>query len=243
MLVDVDGTMALPDMRVSDRVAGAVGRLNERLTVGIISSRDHHDVGSLAARLGLDGLHVAEGGARIFDSKSGRAVWSKAISPAAARDIVAFLEGSCLPFSAVDDGVRHESSAGLASWQITRITATSLTEERARRIAVEYGETAGLHTAVIKRIDNEDWMVDFTHADATKATAVRRYAAATGAEPSQIIGAGDSYNDLPLLQACGLRIAMGNAAPEVKAAADYVAPTVDDDGLAVAIEEFVLPRL
>ena len=179
----------------------------------------------------------------MFDARNGLAAGSLSMSSGTARDIVAFLEGNGLSFSAVDQDRRVEASPEIVDWQITRITATSLTEPQARRIAADYGDTDGLHTTVIKRIDNADWMVDFTHEDATKATAVRRYAAAMGAEASQIIGAGDSYNDLPLLNACGLRIAMGNAAPEVKAIADYVAPTVDDDGLAVAIEEFVMPRL
>ena len=46
-----------------------------------------------------------------------------------------------------------------------------------------------------------------------------------------------------MLEACGLSIAMGNAAPEVKSIADFIAPSVSDDGLAVAIEDFVLPTL
>ncbi|MCH8109871.1 MAG: HAD hydrolase family protein, partial [Chloroflexi bacterium] len=40
-----------------------------------------------------------------------------------------------------------------------------------------------------------------------------------------------------------LRIVMGDAPDELKAIADYIAPSIDEDGLAVAIEEFVLPRL
>ena len=64
-----------------------------------------------------------------------------------------------------------------------------------------------------------------------------------GLDPEQLIAVGDSYNDLPMLEACGLGIAMGDAPSELKSIADYVAPSVDEDGLAVAIQEFVLPRL
>ena len=46
-----------------------------------------------------------------------------------------------------------------------------------------------------------------------------------------------------MLQACGFGIAMGNAPGALRAIAHHVAPTVDDDGLAAAIEEFVLPHL
>ena len=40
--------------------------------------------------------------------------------------------------------------------------------------------------------------------------------------------------------ACGLKVAMGNAIPELKEIADYVAPSVDDDGVADVIEKFIL---
>jgi hydroxymethylpyrimidine pyrophosphatase-like HAD family hydrolase len=64
-----------------------------------------------------------------------------------------------------------------------------------------------------------------------------------GVEVSQFVAAGDSYNDLPLLKTCGLAIAMGGAPAEIKVVADYIAPSVEEDGLAVAIEEFVWPLL
>jgi hydroxymethylpyrimidine pyrophosphatase-like HAD family hydrolase len=56
-----------------------------------------------------------------------------------------------------------------------------------------------------------------------------------------MIAAGDSFNDLTLLEVCGLRIVMGNAPEELRCIANYVAPPVEKDGLAVAIEEFLLP--
>ena len=59
-------------------------------------------------------------------------------------------------------------------------------------------------------------------------------------EQYEIIGVGDGYNDFPLLMACGLKVAMGNATEDLKEIADYIAPTVDEDGVADVIEKFVL---
>jgi len=53
-----------------------------------------------------------------------------------------------------------------------------------------------------------------------------------------MVGVGDSYNDFPLLMACGLKAAMGNSVKEILDIADYVAPSVNDDGLADVIEKF-----
>lgn len=51
---------------------------------------------------------------------------------------------------------------------------------------------------------------------------------------------GDSTNDLPLFANAGLKIAMGNAMPMLIAKADYVVPTVEEDGFAEAMRQFVL---
>lgn len=49
-------------------------------------------------------------------------------------------------------------------------------------------------------------------------------------------------NDHSLLCAYRLKIAMGNAAPELKAIADFIAPSIEEDGVATVIEKFILNR-
>ena len=61
-----------------------------------------------------------------------------------------------------------------------------------------------------------------------------------GIDLSQVIAIGDSFNDLPVFQIAGLSIAMGNASDSLKELADWVAPSVENDGVAVAIEKFIL---
>lgn len=61
-----------------------------------------------------------------------------------------------------------------------------------------------------------------------------------GLGPENILACGDSGNDLPMLRAVGAGVAMGNASPEAKAAARFVTDSNDADGVAKAIERFVL---
>ncbi|WP_442603320.1 Cof-type HAD-IIB family hydrolase [Paenibacillus sp. KN14-4R] len=63
-----------------------------------------------------------------------------------------------------------------------------------------------------------------------------------GITMDQVIAMGDSQNDLAMIRAAGLGVAMGNAQDEVKAAADLVTVTNDEDGVAAIIEEYVLGR-
>ena len=61
-----------------------------------------------------------------------------------------------------------------------------------------------------------------------------------GLEPDQVMAIGDGLNDIPIITAAGLGIAMGNAPSEVKAAAQFVTGDVEHDGAAEAIRKFIL---
>lgn len=64
-----------------------------------------------------------------------------------------------------------------------------------------------------------------------------------GVDPSAVLALGDGENDVEMLQLAGLGVAMGNAGPPALAAADAITATNNEDGVARAIEQFVLaPR-
>lgn len=69
-----------------------------------------------------------------------------------------------------------------------------------------------------------------------------RYLAETmlGLQPQQVMTIGDNFNDVEMLEYAGVGVAMGNAPDDVQAIAHWVAPTVDADGAAAAIEQFIL---
>ena len=60
-----------------------------------------------------------------------------------------------------------------------------------------------------------------------------------GLGPEQAVCCGDGYNDISMIEYAKVGVAMGNAQPAVKEAADYIAPTNDEDGLVDVIEKFL----
>jgi hydroxymethylpyrimidine pyrophosphatase-like HAD family hydrolase len=74
-------------------------------------------------------------------------------------------------------------------------------------------------------------MCEIAPANVTKWSAVARVAADQGIASDAICAAGDDVNDLPMITAAGLGIAMGNARPAVLAAADHVVGTNDGTGI------------
>jgi Cof subfamily protein (haloacid dehalogenase superfamily) len=87
------------------------------------------------------------------------------------------------------------------------------------------------------------WAANAHMPGTTKASGVAVLAGRLGITLQDVLAIGDGENDLPLLEAAGLGVAMGNAAPQVKARADAVVSGHDEDGVAEAIERFVLRPL
>ncbi len=74
----------------------------------------------------------------------------------------------------------------------------------------------------------------------TKGRGLAELARVLGLDRAEVMACGDSGNDLAMIEFAGLGVAMGNADAAVKAAAQYTAPDNDHDGVADAVEKFVL---
>lgn len=86
-------------------------------------------------------------------------------------------------------------------------------------------------THVLRSPRYRGFMCELAPAGVTKWSAIRRLAAEWGIADAEICAVGDDVNDIPMIRAAGLGVAMGNAVPEALAVADRIAPTHDHDGL------------
>lgn len=82
--------------------------------------------------------------------------------------------------------------------------------------------------------------VEIAHPDASKANGLLEVCRLLDIDPADAMALGDSGNDIPMLRAAGLGVAMGNAPPQVQAAAGAVSAPFDQDGAALAVERYVL---
>lgn len=82
--------------------------------------------------------------------------------------------------------------------------------------------------------------VDIMPRDGGKSAAIRKFIEDRGIEQSETMAFGDAENDIDMLKFAGIGVAMGNAEDKVKAEADYVTDSVDEDGVANALRHFGL---
>ncbi len=85
-----------------------------------------------------------------------------------------------------------------------------------------------------------DTGIDIIPKNGGKSAGIQHFLEEHGLDRSEIMAFGDGENDVEMLRFAGIGVAMGNASDPVKAAADYVTDTVDNDGIEKALRHFGL---
>ena len=94
-------------------------------------------------------------------------------------------------------------------------------------------------TAPVSR--SQPYYLDVTAPRGNKGDGIVVLAAVFGLPLAAVAVFGDQYNDLAMFKRAGISVAMGQAPEEVRAAASFVSRSNEDDGVADAIDRFVLP--
>ncbi len=240
LFMDIDGTIAKSDFVMSPKVVSAIKDIKQKLRVVLITGRTYKVAQWYINELGLESDQVVEAGARIV-TYEGKTVWAKYLEPRIIPHLVTLFRKNKAPYSVcrLSDSTHFsaDSSDKFPTSQITRISGLHLLESQADQLQNELTVIPEIFCTKAKSVTEPNtFNVDITHHLANKKFAVREYFQLHGYQTEESIGIGDSYNDLPFIEEMGYKMAMGNAILELKTIADYVAPSIENDGSAVAIE-------
>ncbi len=87
---------------------------------------------------------------------------------------------------------------------------------------------------------SEDFFVEVMAGGVSKGDALMKLSELADFNMEDVICFGDSYNDMTMLKEAGTAVAMGNARDELKEIADYVTDSCDEDGIAKAIDRYII---
>ena len=118
-----------------------------------------------------------------------------------------------------------------------KILKAVIADEDSDKIIALRKDVCDLDVEVVSSFSNN---IEIMSKGTSKGDAVRVLADFYGINKDEVICIGDGENDISMIKYAGLGIAMGNAIDEVKDAADFVTLSNEDDGVAHAIEKFVL---
>ena len=245
LIVDVDGTLVINrlDAMPTQKVTRAMNAASKLLHVGLATSRCYPNVSSIMDLLKLSGPSILEGGGHIFDAKRRKTISEYILSRRELKYLQKMLQTTDIPFLYCDSLHADHGSfpqSGALPEKVFMVFSQGTESHLAHNISRRLSEDSKLiiHTVPSWTTGKTDILI--TNPLATKQHGILEVAKILGIETHEIIGVGDGNNDMPLLMACGLKVAMGNAGDDLKAIADYIAPTVEEDGLADVINKFIL---
>lgn len=253
LLSDFDGTIHHQDRVVSPPVTRAIQSLKQRgVPFGLITGRQFAYLQPYLHANHINGVHVVCGGAELVDAQ-GKTLFEQPIAGEVAQFVAALVDkaGGC--FFLKQHGASYANAAGLryygtrnlgvpqyllsdiSNWQALAFYISRIDDETLAQLQ------AIPELTVIKqrfRPPETGFFLDVTAAGVSKMSGAAQWCAYHGLDPAEVIGIGDGENDLELFQSVGLKLAMGNAVPELKSAADAVIPSLEADGVAWAIRKY-----
>lgn len=256
---DLDGTLLHDHTDVTPRTAAAIEAATAAgLTVIAATGRQASQLPEAVPASGVRYV-VASNGAIGADLLDGSILFEDLLAPSAAADIVAFLTAELegVRFSAVrDQGARHAAEPGYLTLVTPRERELGWAHLDCEDLADVVGTPTLKLTVRHPSLTADDLLVvlnrsgldgfhattsgapflEIQGAGVTKASGVARLCERFGVDAAEVLAAGDAKNDIELLTWAGIGVAMGNAVPEAKAAADWTTATSSEDGVALAIE-------
>ncbi|MGH7203442.1 MAG: HAD hydrolase family protein, partial [Candidatus Levyibacteriota bacterium] len=222
----------------------------------ICTGKQYRHIQHAIDALQLTDPQIVRGGGEIIDPKSGKVIYAAFINPSELMKLVSLLDESLIPFSAEQDdifytqnaiplnkfpGIKYKKIEDIPFDKITKVVlwTDDIPESRINRFITEY-ITDKFRTIELARSyspGSKSWQI--TSIDGTKFAATQRISQMIGVPKNRLIGIGDSHNDIPLFNAVGYKVAMGNGAEELKEMANLLVPPYTEDGVAIAIEKLI----
>lgn len=259
---DIDGTLVRKDKSLSDGNIAAIHRAVEAgIKVTLISARPPSGMMWIAEKLGLPGPFGAFNGGTLFLA-DGAVTERHRIAEDVAKAVLdklkqepvtpwLFADGEWLtPTTDPVHTPREVASAGVdpvvtseVGDRVSRadkIVAVSDDEALLDRIEAEVRDMIGDRATIAR---SQTYYLDITAPLANKGDGIAALAKVYGVDLEECVALGDQFNDVPMFERAGFSVAMGQGPEKVRTAAKEVAKSNDEDGVADAIDRFVLPKV
>ena len=257
VVTDIDGTIMGADFTCSARVKDCIKSLTAKgIEVVLATGRMHSATVKVAQYFRLTTPIISfQGG--LIKEQTGETLYQRLLDPQAARKIIDWALNNNVHLNLYMDDKLYgrEQNEEIMRYTCERDITYNICDFKTvelkninKLLAIDFNDADMVTgwTEYLRKefpqlsiIKSTPYFCEISDAGATKGFAVEFLRRHRGLEKSEVLTIGDQDNDIELLKAGGVAVAMGNATDGLKKYADFVTDTVDNDGFAVAMEEFL----
>lgn len=263
LALDLDGTLTNSQKKITEKTKETLFKaMDKGAKVILASGRPVIGITALAEELELKergGFIMAFNGGEIIDCKTGATVKKLTVPTECVEDICAAAhEAGCVPLTYTGEEIVAENGSDEYVLKEKICVNANVREVEDLSRFVDYptpkflivGEHEKLVTAEKKLkgkfsdksniFYSESYFLEVCPKGVSKKDGLGALCRYIGIEAEELMACGDGLNDMPMLEFAGLSVAMANSYADVLAYADYVTLSNDEDGVAAAVEKFVL---
>ncbi|MGO4107223.1 Cof-type HAD-IIB family hydrolase [Paenibacillus sp. YAF4_2] len=253
--LDVDGTLLTDDHQLTSKTREAVREAAER-GAGIVlcTGRAPVSVFPVLEELGLNGIIITHNGGATINSDTRTIIHQYEIAPQQLEPYLAYCRTNQVHFDLnTAFSMMVESMTPELEDMYSKFHAAPSILERGTQLPeglvkfTIFGDKEEMDRVQkdweqwppsLLTIRSGDFFIDVHHPEASKGRALQQFALSQGIDRSRILAIGNYFNDISMLEFAGCGIAMGNSPDGVKEAADVIARSNAEDGVAHALREF-----
>ena len=257
--IDLDGTLLSDGKSLCDGAAQTIKEANARgLHIVPITGRPYLGIPECVKELGVVDYYITSNGAQIVDAKSEKSIYSYALSNEKTLKIMNILRSFPCLFEPFCDGVGY-SEQYIYDFYLSKFKGTPLEEYfiASRKVCPGYDEifednskgadeffvtchdektrkdimNSVEQVGNIQFCTHRDRFLEISEKGTDKGNALKIICSHIGINTSQTIAFGDGENDILLLEAAGIGVAMENAEPKLKQHADIIAKSNNNNGV------------
>lgn len=263
LVLDIDGTLTNSQKEITPRTHAALRKAQEKgVKVVLASGRPTYGIMPVAEKLELErfgGYILSFNGGQIINAQTGEAIYQKTLPPEMPAllydlskeyktNIMTYLDKTVITPKKDDKYVELESRINqmevrqvedFKSFVNFPVTKCLMVEDGDYLAEVEQKVKARLGDT-LSVLRSEPFFLEIMPKNIDKAYSLGKLLEHLGLTKEQMVACGDGFNDRSMIEFAGLGVAMANAQEPVKASADYITASNDEDGVAAVVERFIL---
>lgn len=262
LVLDIDGTLTNSAKEISPETKKGLLMIQERgHSVMLASGRPAPGMMRYAKELELEkygGYLLSFNGACIINCRTGDIVYQRTLPSFVIPRLYNFaVEQECglvtycgdtvISATGIDEYIELESRingmrvrevddfVNFVNFEVNKCLMTAPPEKAEKLVTLlqkKFGDTLSIYRS-------EPFFIEIMPQNVDKASSLDKMLETVGLKRENAICCGDGYNDVTMVSYAGIGVAMGNARDEVKAVADYITKSNDEDGLLDVIDKFI----
>ncbi len=261
---DLDQTLFGNDLIISERVRQAIAQAQaEGVIITLVTGRNYQFSRHYAKELGIRAPLICSQGGVLYDPVQDRLLRQEHLPEELLPEIVAAIDhyGWSLHFDVCSQiyVLRHSYHPPIF-YELTRLSEvvevadllhdlpelpqkfllTLNQPEERLQVMLQMAEAFADRLSIVP---SHPYLVEGVPKGIDKGRGLAWVANSYNIPAAEVMAVGDNDTDVPMLVWAGLGVAMGNASPAAQAVADWIAPPLEEDGAAVALEKFILGKV